>query len=103
MRGITGAVLAGIGALASQQAAAQSVRDFYSGSGNQMRIIIRTTVGGDYDIISFTGYGDWSKDSDVHTVNVQVSEAPGEPYVRIQIDGGTISKVHTKPRVAPIP
>jgi hypothetical protein len=64
----------------------------------------RSTRGpGDYDIISFTGYGTWSEDDDPHTANVQVSTAPGEEYVSIQIDGGLISKVHTKPRVAPIP
>lgn len=64
----------------------------------------RSTRGpGDYDVISFTGYGTWSADDEPHTANVQVSIAPGEEYVSIQIDGGLISKVHTKPRVAPIP
>jgi hypothetical protein len=58
---------------------------------------------GDADIVQFTGYGTWSKDSDLHTANVQVSTAPGEEYVSIQIDGGLISKAHTKPRFDPIP
>ncbi len=58
---------------------------------------------GDADIVSFTGYGTWSKDSDVHAVNVQVSNAPGEAYVSIQVDGGLISKVHTKPPIETIP
>jgi hypothetical protein len=58
---------------------------------------------GDYDVISFTGYGAWSEDSDRHTANVQISVTPGEEYVSIQIDGGLISGVHTKPIVAPIP
>jgi tripartite-type tricarboxylate transporter receptor subunit TctC len=31
---------------------ADAVSDFYAGPGKQMRIIIRTTVGGDYDILS---------------------------------------------------
>lgn len=62
-----------------------------------------TRAAGDYDIISFTGYGTWSRDSDVHLANVQVSVAPGEAYVSIQIDGGTTSKVHTKPRTPPLP
>jgi hypothetical protein len=58
---------------------------------------------GDYDVISFTGYGSWSEDSDPHTANVQVSVTPGEEYVSIQIDGGLISAVHTKPPAPPIP
>jgi hypothetical protein len=58
---------------------------------------------GDYDVISFTGYGTWSLDPDTHAANVQISTAPGQQYVSIQIDGGLISKVHTKPREAPIP
>lgn len=58
---------------------------------------------GDADIISFTGYGTWSKDNDVHAVNVQISNAPNEAYVSIQVDGGVISKVHTKPPFDPIP
>lgn len=57
---------------------------------------------GDANIISFTGYGTWSKDSDVHAVNVQVSNAPNEACVSIQVDDGQISKVHTKPPFDPI-
>jgi tripartite-type tricarboxylate transporter receptor subunit TctC len=33
-------------------ASADAIGDFYGGPGKQMRIIIRTTVGGDYDILS---------------------------------------------------
>jgi tripartite-type tricarboxylate transporter receptor subunit TctC len=38
--------------LASRHAAADPISDFYSGPGKQMRMIIRTPVGGDYDILS---------------------------------------------------
>jgi tripartite-type tricarboxylate transporter receptor subunit TctC len=52
MRKVIGALLASIAILASHQAAADPIQDFYAGAGKQMRIIIRTTAGGDYDILS---------------------------------------------------
>lgn len=60
---------------------------------------------GDYDTISFSGYGPWSRDVNDgrHLATVQVSTAPDAPYVSIQIDGGTISKVHVKPPADTIP
>jgi len=52
MRKLTGVLLCSLAILASLPAVADPVRDFYSGPGKQMRIIIRTTAGGDYDILS---------------------------------------------------
>ena len=39
-------------ACANATLAQQSPRDFYAGPGKQMRIVVRTTVGGDYDLLS---------------------------------------------------
>jgi hypothetical protein len=61
---------------------------------------------GDYDTISFTGYGTWSRDvtNGRHLVSVQISTPPDTPlYVSIQVDGGTVSKVHLKPPDDTIP
>lgn len=58
---------------------------------------------GNYDTLTFSGYGSWSKDSDLHLANVQVSTAPDAPYVSIQIDGGGLSVVDTKPPQDPQP
>ncbi|MEM7587675.1 MAG: hypothetical protein AAF560_30085, partial [Acidobacteriota bacterium] len=52
---------------------------------------------GEADTITFGGFGTWSKDSEVHQVSVQISTARQEPYVGIQVDGGTTSNVNTKP------
>ena len=57
---------------------------------------------GSYDTVTFSGYGSWSKDSDLHLATVQVSTAPDAPYISIQIDG-SLSEVDTKPPVDPIP
>ena len=46
------ALLCGLAVFASHPAAADPISDFYSGPGKQMRIVVRTTVGGDYDILS---------------------------------------------------
>ena len=56
-----------------------------------------TTEGGEADTITFGGFGSWSKDSDLHQVSVHISTAESEPYVGIQVDGGTTSNVNTKP------
>lgn len=51
------------------------------------------------DTVTFSGFGVWEKDG-VETraqAAVQVSTAPGAAYVGIQIDGGAISNVNTKP------
>lgn len=56
--------------------------------------------GGDgYDTVSFAGFGTWSRDGgkDLHLVCAQISEAKPLPYVSIQIGGGRVSNVNTKP------
>jgi hypothetical protein len=60
---------------------------------------------GDYDTISFVGYGTWSPDTTNgrHVVAVHISEQPDTPlYVSIQVDGN-LSKVHLKPSEDTIP
>jgi hypothetical protein len=59
----------------------------------------RPTKSREYDTVTFTGYGTWSKDpSDTpHVATVQVSTSREYPYVSIQIDGGLVSNVNTKP------
>jgi tripartite-type tricarboxylate transporter receptor subunit TctC len=52
MSKLTGTIVASAALLGSVCANADSVSDFYSGPGKHLRIIIRTTVGGDYDILS---------------------------------------------------
>lgn len=54
---------------------------------------------GNYDTLSFTGFGSWSKDEEsvARLVNVQVSTSRQTPYVSIQVDGGFTSNVNTKP------
>ena len=59
----------------------------------------RSTAGdGEADTITFGGFGTWSKDSDLHQVSVHISTSEDEPYVGIQVDGGTTSNVNTKPK-----
>ncbi|MEJ2081685.1 MAG: hypothetical protein P8Y94_05800 [Acidobacteriota bacterium] len=58
---------------------------------------------GEYDTVSFTGFGTWSEDEDPHVATVQVSTNPAAPYVSILVDGGTLSNVNTKPAEAPLP
>jgi hypothetical protein len=53
----------------------------------------------EYDTLSFTCFGIWSKDG-VETLvqgSAQFSTSPERPYVGIQIDSGIISNVNTKP------
>jgi hypothetical protein len=60
---------------------------------------------GDFDTISFVGYGTWSPDTTNgrHVVTVHISQQPDTPlYVSIQVDG-TLSKVHLKPSEDTIP
>ncbi len=56
-----------------------------------------TAKSGAADTITFGGFGSWSKDSELHQVSVHISTAAHEPYVGIQVDGGTTSNVNTKP------
>lgn len=54
----------------------------------------------EYDTVSFTGFGIWSKDG-IHTLqqaSVQVSTSHEKPYVGIQIASGDVSNVNTKPQ-----
>ena len=52
-----------------------------------------------YDTVSFAGFGMWSRDRDagLHLVCAQISEAAALPYVSIQIGGGRVANVDTKP------
>lgn len=54
---------------------------------------------GGYDTVSFTCFGVWTKDgiSSIQQASVQISTATDAPYVGIQIEGGAISNVNTKP------
>jgi hypothetical protein len=51
------------------------------------------------DTVTFTGYGTWSRGPEdrLHVVTVQVTTAREAPYVSIQIGGGRVSNVNTKP------
>jgi hypothetical protein len=55
--------------------------------------------GGGYDTVSLTGFGTWSRDETggLHLVSAQICEAATAPYVSIQIGGGRVSNVNTKP------
>jgi hypothetical protein len=57
-------------------------------------------TGGDYDAVAFGGFGTWSKDgmTSLQQASVHVSRAPGFPFLGVQIDGGAVSNVNTKPR-----
>jgi hypothetical protein len=48
---------------------------------------------GDADIVTFSGFGTWSKDSDRHLATVQISTAAR--YFIVQIDGGLTSNADT--------
>lgn len=53
----------------------------------------------DYDTLSFTCFGIWTKDG-VETLlqaSAQFSTSPERPYVGIQVDSGVVSNVNTKP------
>ena len=54
---------------------------------------------GEYDTVTFTGFGIWSKDGaeSIQQAAVQISTSPQSPYVGIQIDSGDVSNVNTKP------
>ncbi len=62
-----------------------------------------TLPAGQYDFITFTGYGTWSNDSSPHLGTVAYSNAPGAPYIGIQIDGATLANSDTKPPIPPQP
>jgi hypothetical protein len=54
---------------------------------------------GNYDTVSFSGYGTWEKagQESLQVVSAQISTSRKTPYVSIQINGGFVSNVNTKP------
>jgi hypothetical protein len=68
---------------------------------------------GDYDTITFSAFGKWSKDDPADTprlVTVQISTSPSYPYVGILLyktpdaeDNVVLSSANTKPREKPLP
>ncbi len=54
---------------------------------------------GNYDTVSFSGYGIWEKagQESIQLVTAQISTSRKTPYVSIQINGGFVSNVNTKP------
>jgi hypothetical protein len=54
---------------------------------------------GEYDTVTFTGFGVWSKDGvdSLEQATVQISTSPVTPYVGIQIGLGYITNADTKP------
>jgi hypothetical protein len=53
---------------------------------------------GDYDTMTFSGFGTWSEDpGGLHVVTVHVSTSPAHPYVSILIDGGATRNLNTRP------
>jgi hypothetical protein len=64
----------------------------------------RAAEPGECDCVTFTGIGLWTKDmSGPHMCTVQISTARDASYVSIQIDGGLVSNVNTKPPEAVLP
>jgi hypothetical protein len=59
----------------------------------------RAPRGGEHDTVTFAGFGTWSRGAPdrLHLATVQVSTSREYPYVSIQIDGGLVSNVNTKP------
>ena len=53
----------------------------------------------EYDTVTFTGFGIWSKGGSdtVQQVTAQICTSPQRPYVGIQIDSSNVSNVNTKP------
>jgi hypothetical protein len=54
-----------------------------------------TAKPGDADIVTFSGFGTWSKDKDRHLATVQISTAPNSKFFIVQIDGGLVSNADT--------
>lgn len=54
---------------------------------------------GAFDTVSFSGYGTWEKagQKSLQMVSAQISTSRKTPYVSIQINGGFVSNVNTKP------
>ena len=66
------------------------------GFGNSLGSSARA---GNYDTVTFSGFGVWSKDglTSLQQAAVQISASRTTPYVGIQIGGGDVSDVNTKP------
>lgn len=66
------------------------------GFGHSLGSVTRS---GQYDTITFTGFGLWHKDGveSLQQTAVQVSTSPVTPYVGIQIGSGDVSDVNLKP------
>jgi hypothetical protein len=62
---------------------------------------------GDYDTVTFTGFGSWSGDPEgeetIRAASVQAHLDAEEPYISILIDGGLTDNVNTKPSLEPTP
>ncbi|HEV8239400.1 MAG TPA: hypothetical protein VGS57_08545 [Thermoanaerobaculia bacterium] len=59
----------------------------------------RDRAGGGFDTVTFSGVGTWSKNGvdSLQRATVQITQAPTFSYVGIQIGGGRVSNVNTKP------
>ena len=62
-----------------------------------------TAPPGEADMITFSGFGSWSKDSELHFAAVQIVNAGGVRYWAAQIDGGLLSNANNKPAQKPQP
>ena len=66
-----------------------------------------TAAPGDYDMLSFSGFGTWSRDpleKDPHVASVYIHlNSPQGPYFSVLIDGGEQSNADLKPPLEPVP
>ena len=58
---------------------------------------------GEAEMITFSGFGSWSKDSELHFASVQIINSAGVRYWATQIDGGLLSNANNKPSQKPKP
>lgn len=70
---------------------------FTNANGSESKSASRKPV--EYDTLSFTCFGIWSKDGleTLLQASAQFSTSSERPYVGIQIDSGIVSNVNTKP------
>jgi hypothetical protein len=56
-------------------------------------------TGDKYDVVTFSGFGVWSKDgvNTLQQVAVQICTSSEKPFVGIQVASGDVSNVNTKP------
>jgi hypothetical protein len=87
---------------ASNQPASFEYQNETTGGAFRMGGLVWVSIG--VDVITFTGIGLWSQDTQrPHMATVQISTSATYPYVSIQIDGGLVSNVNTKPEKAVYP